>query len=53
MLDTHSRQRGLDPDVRADLYERIERRVRARPQPRVRTTYLGTLNVARVRDAAP
>ena len=53
VLDTHSRQRGLEPDVRADLYARIERRVRARPQPRVRTTYLGTLNVARVRAAAP
>jgi SAM-dependent methyltransferase len=53
VLDTHSRQRGLAPDVRADLYERIERRVRARPQPSVRTTYLGTLNVARVREDAP
>jgi SAM-dependent methyltransferase len=53
VLDTHSRQRGLDPAVRADLYERIQRRVRARPLPRVRTTYLGTLNVARVRDSAP
>ncbi len=52
VLDTHSRQRGLDPDVRADLYQRIERRVRARPQPSVRTTYLGTLNVARVRTTA-
>jgi SAM-dependent methyltransferase len=47
VLDTYSGHRALDPERRAQLYERIHRRIEARPGGTVRKTYLALLNVAR------
>jgi hypothetical protein len=48
VLDTYSGHRGvLDEATRRLLYERIHRRIEARPDERVTKTYLATLNVAR------
>ncbi len=47
VLDTYSGHRALDPARRERLYERIRKRIEARPEARVRKTYLATLNVAR------
>lgn len=46
MLDTYSGHRTLVREQRERLYERIHRRIEARPTGRVRKTYLATLNVA-------
>lgn len=46
VLNTYSGHRALDDDVRERLFERIRRRVEARPGGRVRKTYLAMLNVA-------
>jgi hypothetical protein len=45
VLDTYSGHRALDAEIRAQLYERIRRRI----EGTVRKTYLATLNVARLR----
>lgn len=45
VLDTYSGHRALEPAVRAELYDRIRRRI----EDTVRKTYLTTLNVARRR----
>jgi hypothetical protein len=37
----------MEPEARERLYERIRRRIEARPEPRVTKTYLFTLNLAR------
>jgi hypothetical protein len=47
VMDTYSPNRALDPDTRRRLFERIHRRVEARPGGRIRKHYLATLNVAR------
>ena len=47
VLDTYSGHRSLDDDTRGRLYERIRRRIEARPESTVRKTYLATLNVAK------
>jgi SAM-dependent methyltransferase len=47
LLQTHSRTRVLADDVRDRLLARIRRRIEARPDGRVRTTYLALLEVAR------
>jgi SAM-dependent methyltransferase len=47
VLDTYSGHRTLEPDVRERLYERIRRRIEARPERRVTKTHLFTLNLAR------
>ena len=44
LLDTYSGHRALDEARRADLYERIRRRIEARPHARVRKTNLATLD---------
>jgi SAM-dependent methyltransferase len=49
VMDTYSPNRALDPDTRRRLFERIHRRIEARPGKRVRKHYLATLNVARRR----
>lgn len=49
VLDTYSGNRALDEETRRRLYERIRRRIEARPRAEVRKTYLATLNVARRR----
>lgn len=46
VLDTYSANRALDPATRSLLFERIHRRVEARPGRSVTKTYLATLNVA-------
>ena len=46
VLDTYSGHRALDHGTRQRLYERIHRRIEARPEREVRKTYLATLNVA-------
>jgi SAM-dependent methyltransferase len=46
VLDTYSGHRALDEETRERLYERIHRRIEARPERKVRKTYLATLNVA-------
>jgi SAM-dependent methyltransferase len=47
LLDTFADHRTLDEATRKHLYERIHRRIEARPERRVRKTYLAILNVAR------
>lgn len=47
VLDTYSGHRGLEPNKRKQLYERIHKRIVARPKGSVTKTYLATLNVAR------
>jgi SAM-dependent methyltransferase len=47
VIDTYSNHRALDDRTRERLYERIHRRIEARPGRRVRKAYLATLNVAR------
>jgi SAM-dependent methyltransferase len=47
VLNTYSGHRVLDDEARRRLFERIHRRIDARPQQKVRKTYLATLNVAR------
>jgi SAM-dependent methyltransferase len=47
VLNTYSGHRALDDEARQRLFERIHRRIEARPEQKVRKTYLATLNVAR------
>jgi SAM-dependent methyltransferase len=47
LLDTYSGHRALEDDQRERLYDRIRRRIEARPKRRVTKTYLTMLNVAR------
>ena len=47
VLDTYSGHRDLDEATRDALYDRIRRRIAARPAAQVRKTYLATLNLAR------
>jgi SAM-dependent methyltransferase len=49
LLDTYSGHRALDDERRAQLYDRIRRRIEARPDARVVKTYITMLNVARKR----
>ena len=49
VLDTYSGQRAMEPATRARLYERIRRRIEARPGGRVSKSYLALLHVARRR----
>jgi SAM-dependent methyltransferase len=49
LLDTYSGHRALDDERRTQLYERIRRRIEARPDGRVVKTYITMLNVARKR----
>jgi SAM-dependent methyltransferase len=51
VLNTYSGHRALDDDTRARLLARIRHRVEARPEGRVRKTYLAMLNVAERLDA--
>jgi SAM-dependent methyltransferase len=53
VLSTYSGHRALDEERRNLLFERIRRRIAARPDCRVRKTYLALLNVARSRPGAP
>jgi len=46
VLDTYSGHRALHHETRQRLYERIHRRIEARPERQVRKTYLAILNVA-------
>jgi SAM-dependent methyltransferase len=46
VLDTYSGHRALGDERRRRLYERIHHRITARPQGKVRKSYLATLNVA-------
>jgi len=50
LLETYSGHRALDDRRRAQLYERIRRRIEARPSGRVTKTYITMLNVARKRS---
>jgi SAM-dependent methyltransferase len=50
VLSTYSGHRALDEKRRNDLFGRIRRRIEARPDGRVRKTYLALLNVARSRS---
>jgi len=47
VLETYSGHRALDPELRGRLYERIRRRIEARPGRSVRKSYLAVLVVAR------
>jgi SAM-dependent methyltransferase len=47
VIDTYSANRALDPETRRLLYDRIRRRIEARPDRTVTKTYVVTLNVAR------
>jgi SAM-dependent methyltransferase len=47
LLDTYSGHRSLDDARRAQLYDRIRRRIATRPEERVTKTYLTMLDVAR------
>lgn len=49
LLDTYSGHRALDDERRTQLYDRIRRRIEARPGGRVTKTYITMLNVARKR----
>lgn len=49
LLDTYSGHRALDDERREQLYDRIRRRIEARPEARVTKTYITMLNVARKR----
>lgn len=46
VLDTYSGHRSMEPEKRAQLYERIRRRIGSRPAGRVRKSYLAILHVA-------
>jgi SAM-dependent methyltransferase len=46
VLDTYSGHRALDEDTRDRLFRRIRRRIDARPERKVRKTYLAMLYVA-------
>jgi len=46
VLNTYSGHRALDDATRVRLYDRIRRRIKARPEGTARKTYLATLNVA-------
>ncbi len=46
VLDTYSHHRALDDEVRERLFERIQRRIEARPERTVRNTYMAMLYVA-------
>jgi hypothetical protein len=46
LLSTVSAYRALEPDVRERLFDRLHRRVDARPGRRVRSTYLALLYIA-------
>jgi SAM-dependent methyltransferase len=47
VLDTYSGHRMLPPEKRRELYERIRRRIEARPERTVTKTYVAVLHVAR------
>jgi len=47
LLGTFSPNLALDPEMRARLFDRIHRRIEARPGGTVTKTHLATLNVAR------
>jgi len=47
VLDTYSPNRAMEPAKRERLFDLIRRRIEARPNGRVRKTYLFTLNLAR------
>jgi SAM-dependent methyltransferase len=47
VLETYSGHRSLPEARRVELYRRIHRRISARPEARVRKSYLAVLNVAR------
>ena len=47
VLDTYSGHRTMAPDARERLYDRIRRRIEARPERTITKTYLFTLNLAR------
>lgn len=47
VIDTYSANRVLEPATRRLLYDRIQRRIEARPERAVRKPYVVTLNVAR------
>jgi SAM-dependent methyltransferase len=49
LLDTYSGHRALEDERRTELYDRIRRRIEARPDRRVVKTYITMLNVARKR----
>jgi SAM-dependent methyltransferase len=49
LLNTYSGHRALDDERRAQLYDRIRRRIDARPEAGVTKTYITMLNVARKR----
>jgi len=49
LLNTYSGHRALDEERREELYERIRRRIEARPDGRIVKTYITMLNVARKR----
>jgi SAM-dependent methyltransferase len=49
LLNTYSGNRAREDDQREDLYDRIRRRIEARPDRSVTKTYLTMLNVARKR----
>jgi SAM-dependent methyltransferase len=49
LLNTYSGHRALDDERRTQLYDRIRRRIEARPDGRVVKTYITMLNVARRR----
>lgn len=46
VLSTYSGHRALDDATRERLFERIRQRIEARPNRKVRKTYLATLNIA-------
>jgi SAM-dependent methyltransferase len=46
VLDTYSGHRSMEEPKRLELYERIRRRIEARPAQRVQKSYLAMLNVA-------
>jgi SAM-dependent methyltransferase len=47
VLDTYSGHRAMDDGPRTRLYTRIRRRIEARPEQKVRKSYLAILNIAR------
>ena len=47
LISTYSAHRAMDDDVREHLLERIRARIDARPQRRVRVSYLSLLGVGR------
>ena len=47
VLETYSGHRAVDLELRERLYERIRRRIDARPEREVRKSYLALMSVAR------